>query len=286
MSRGAAVFVAVGLVLSACVVDSDTLDEGGSGPEAAPADFGPVPTVTSTGLPPVVVADKTIQVHWHVIRQGIGLAHGDIPDSQIQAQIDVLNAAYVFPSFRFVLASTDRTTNTSWFYAAPGSAAETAMKTALWAGDEDNWEEDADQLNVYSLNTDGSASLGWASAPNNYTWDPMDDGVVVLYSSLPGGNAAPYNLGDQLVGLTGTWLGLLHTFNGGCNGSGDQVSDTPAEKTPAYGCPTGRNSCTGETGLDPITNYMDYTDDACMNNFTAGQYTRMKAQYALYRADP
>jgi len=216
----------------------------------------------------------TINVYFHVITNTSGA--GNVSTQMINDQIAVLNAAY--PNYNFVLVGTDTTANNTWYTMGHGTAAETAAKTALRQGS-------ADDLNLYSANL-GGGLLGWATFPFDYASKPKMDGVVLLYSSLPGGTAAPYNLGDTATHEVGHWMGLYHTFQGGCTNTNDSVSDTPAERSAAYGCPTGRDTCTGKKwpGLDPITNFMDYTDDACMNTFSSGQWSRVATMWATYRA--
>lgn len=229
--------------------------------------------------PPPAVTSGTIDVYFHVINQGAGIANGDIPDSQITAQINVLNAAYAPTGWQFALRAVDRTTNSTWYTMGPGTSAEAQAKAALRRGT-------AQDLNIYTANP-GGGLLGWATFPSSYASNPSNDGVVILFSSVPGGTAAPYNLGDTATHEIGHWMGLYHTFQGGCarnaTSGGDLVFDTPAEKSAAFGCPVGRDSCPKLDGLDPISNFMDYTDDACMSQFTTGQDARMDSAFSAYR---
>ncbi|CEH12225.1 COMPLEMENT COMPONENT-RELATED SUSHI DOMAIN-CONTAINING [Ceraceosorus bombacis] len=220
-------------------------------------------------------AASSIPVVWNIITDG---SNGALSSSAINGQINVLNNDYANSGmpYRFSLSSTKTTVNSNWFKNAyPGTSAESAMKNALRTGG-------ASTLNLYSVDLSAQGLLGYATFPSDYSSKPKFDGVVFEYRSVPGGSLAPYNQGRTLTHEVGHWVGLYHTFQGGCSGAGDSVSDTAPEASPASGCPTGRDTCSGG-GVDPITNYMDYSDDGCMNNFTGGQVTRASGLTRQYR---
>jgi hypothetical protein len=222
----------------------------------------------------------TIPVWFHVLRKDRTVAGGNLPRTRIRAQMDVLRASYSGATggaptgFRFSLAGITRTTNKSWF-TVNGYGTETAMKEALKVGGPGT-------LNIYTANL-RAGYLGWAYLAQDVDEIGVLDGVVIHYQTLPGGNIARYNEGDTAVHEVGHWLDLFHTFDGGCEGEGDRVADTAPEASAASGCPTGRDTCPGG-GVDPITNFMDYTYDSCTMEFTPGQATRMQQGWAAFRA--
>ena len=154
------------------------------------------------------------------------------------------------------------------------------MKTGLRQGGYDT-------LNIYFVNF-WEGLLGYAYYPVILptAWERIHDGVTILYTSVPGGSATSYDLGRTATHEVGHWLGVHHTFQGGCEG-GDGVEDTPAEAEPTWGCPEGKDTCVGEgvgfSGLDPIHNFMDYSFDACMTEFSMGQRVRMRQFWGGYR---
>lgn len=225
-----------------------------------------------------MVNGYTINVYFHVITNTKG--EGALSDKALADQIDVLNAAYAPGKYKFVNAGVDVTANDEWFNVAPDSLrkhTESDMKKALRKGS-------ADDLNLYTADI-GQGLLGWATFPSDYQKNPEMDGVVILYTSFPGGSAKHYDEGDTGTHEVGHWMGLYHTFQGGCS-DGDGVADTPAEKEANYECPAlgSVDSCSG-AGVDPVNNFMDYVYDACMFEFTSGQFERINQEFTAYRAN-
>lgn len=126
------------------------------------------------------------------------------------------------------------------------------MKQALRKG---NYRD----LNLYFLkDLNGGYCYLPMNAPKGST-EFLLDGCSIEAGRVTGGANPYFRLGKTAVHETGHWFGLLHTFEGGCIGEGDFVEDTPAQAGSSFGCPIGRNSCSAP-GLDPIHNYMDYSD--------------------------
>jgi hypothetical protein len=222
----------------------------------------------------------TIPTYVHVISRGTSPEEGNVPAAQIQQQIAVLNKSFAGgyggadTGFSFRLDGVTRTVNADWFAMGYGSRAERLAKSALRQGG-------ANALNIYLTN--GGGLLGWATFPSSYREHPYLDGIVVNYGSVPGGYITRFNLGFTVTHEAGHWVGLYHTFQGGCADKGDYVADTPPQRTPSSGCPVGKDTCS-EPGLDPIHNFMDYSDDPCYTEFSGGQTDRAVEQYLHFRA--
>ena len=247
----------------------------------------------------------TIPVVVHVISNGqaVGI-DPNITDAQVQSQITVLNQDFgrtgpgfntnpvgVDTQIRFVLAQQDpygKVTNgidrvsfvkESW----STTDIESILKPATF------WDP-TQYLNLWTVQFTDSKFLGYAQFPDASGLSGISnngiantDGVVIKYNAFGSGSGedfllkAPYNKGRTATHEIGHWLGLIHIWGDGsdCAKNTDYCADTPVAKDPNYGCPTGTNSCPTKTGVDMIENYMDYTDDSCMNIFTKNQKDRM-----------
>jgi hypothetical protein len=228
-----------------------------------------------------------IDVAFHVLNLGPGIENGDLTDDLVRGQIAVMNDVYggrtggAPTRFSFQLVSIDHTTNAEWFDMTVGSPAEAAAKAALRTGGPGT-------LNIYSGGL-AHSHLGWSTFPWQYQGHELGDSVVVAWVSVPGANdyvppsGYVYNRGITAVHEAGHWLGLLHTFQGGCNNANDHVEDTPAEAVPHFFCDVPVDSCP-KPGLDPIHNVMDYTNDLCAVQFTNGQGARAGKEWTNFRA--
>ncbi|KAL6705994.1 hypothetical protein ACN47E_006096 [Coniothyrium glycines] len=222
----------------------------------------------------IAAASINVNIYWHVTANSSTVSGGYLTQTDLNNQLGVLNEAFAPYGVSFTQAGVDWTINAQY----ASDQAELEMKRALRKGTY------AD-LNVYF--TPGTRYLGYATFPAAVTPGSsafIRDGVVIRSSTVPGGSAIKYNLGHTATHEIGHWLGLYHTFQGGCTGNGDFVSDTAAEASASYNCAIGRDSCPSQSGLDPVQNYMDYSDDSCFTGFTLGQAQRIATSWSQYRS--
>ena len=234
----------------------------------------------------------------HVITNSSG-TEGNITDAQVESGIRILNEDMnaltgtpgqngTVARIEFYLAEVDpdgnstngitRSANTTWF-----NDSGSYWNTLAW--DTNRY------CNIYT-NT-ASGALGYVSnfpAAAGHVGSPGDR-IVILWSTYgeDGPYGPPYDMGRTLTHEVGHYLGLYHTFQGGC-GSGsppscytgsDLICDTNPESGPNFSCSGGVPSSCGSP--DPIDNYMDYSDDACMEKFTPEQVNRMRCSLINWR---
>jgi len=252
-------------------------------------------------------APYVIPIVVHVIHNGEAIGVGaNISDAHVLSQIQVLNedfrrmlntngynehpdGADVNVEFCLAQQTPDgcvtnginridmSATSTTW--SGPDGNTDTVLKPATF------WDA-SKYLNVWSVNFESSGLLGFAQFPGG---PANTDGVVVGYQYF-GSNDDPnvtisgnFNLGRTLTHEVGHYLGLYHTFQGGCAeaGGGDLCADTPAVASSSSNsdiCNTGNDSCpTPINTPDMVENYMDYSQDSCMNVFTNDQKARVIA---------
>ncbi|MCB9304474.1 MAG: T9SS type A sorting domain-containing protein [Lewinellaceae bacterium] len=243
----------------------------------------------------------TIPVVVHVV---YNTTAENVSDAQIQSQITVLNEDFrrlnadasntpsLFASvaadaeIQFCLASVDPSGNpTNGITRTPTSV--TAFSTNdnvkfNSSGGKNAWPAGS-YLNLWVCDISGGI-LGYAQFPGGAA---ATDGVVIDYAYFGtiGTATAPFNLGRTATHEVGHWLNLRHIWGDGNCSVDDFVSDTPTAGAPNYtGAPCtfpGPNSCNSGAGDQPdmFQNYMDYSDDGCMNLYTQGQKTRMRALF-------
>ena len=252
----------------------------------------------------IITIPVVVHVVWNTTSENIS-------DAQIFSQINVLNKDFRrtnidvinTPSvwqgiaadceIEFCLASTDPNGNaTTGITRTQTTHASFSMNDDVKStsnGGIDAWDNN-NYLNIWVCNLDdASGAIGYATYPSS--WISTTDGVVIRYKSFgtTGAAQSPYHRGRTTTHEVGHWLNLEHIWGAFGSCGDDQVSDTPKQEDYNLSCPSfplHPNACsTTNANGDMFMNYMDYTNDACMNLFTAGQKTRMISAINQYRSN-
>ncbi len=230
----------------------------------------------------------TIPVVFHIL---YNTAAENISEAQVMSQMDILNEDFrrlnadqdnvwsqaADTQIEFCLASQDPNGNpTDGILRVPTNLTSFGTNDAMKftsQGGSDAWPA-SDYMNFWVCDL-GSNLLGYAQFPGG---PASTDGIVCNYTATgsTGTASAPFDLGRTATHEVGHYLNLRHIWGDGGCGASDFVDDTPDSDGPNYGCALGSAAC-GTT--DMVQNYMDYSDDACMNLFTQGQSDRMNALF-------
>ncbi|WP_083476273.1 GEVED domain-containing protein [Lacinutrix mariniflava] len=231
----------------------------------------------------------TIPVVVHVLYRN---STENISVAQIQSQLDVLNEDFrrtnpdadntwsqaADTQIEFCLSTVDPNGNTTTGITRKSTTrqdwgtSDDMKRTSTGGINPWNTSEYLNMWIVPQMISNGNTILGYAQFPGG---SAATDGVVMGYNYFgrTGAVTAPFDGGRTTTHEIGHYFNLRHIW-GDSNCGNDFVSDTPTHQTSNGGCPTGQTSC-GST--DMVENYMDYTNDSCMNLFTQGQKTRMRA---------
>ncbi|PPQ73820.1 hypothetical protein CVT24_012251 [Panaeolus cyanescens] len=222
-------------------------------------------------------------LHVAVVAANMTYNGGWVPAKHIEDQVKVLNAGYLDAGVSFDLKSVRRILSRRYhdLLNVPETDEQAIMLSnygkAFRLGDVKTLN-----VNLIGFTTDPE-TYGFALPPSFYAEFPEYDGAYIRFDSLPGG-ASPVRQGSTLIHEVGHWLSLWHTFQNGCEGFGDEISDTPAEAGPATGCPETRDSCPLQPGLDPVWSYMDYSAEGCRVRFSPMQIDRMRTAIDAFRS--